>query len=62
MHIANHRLPFGGVGNSGMGAYHGRTGFEAFSHRRAVVTTPTAFDLPFRYMPYRMFRWVKKIL
>lgn len=62
MHIANENLPFGGVGNSGMGRYHGRESFDAFSHRRAVVTTPVWLDLPFRYMPYRMFRWVKKIL
>ena len=62
MHIANEALPFGGVGNSGMGSYHGRESFDAFSHRRAVVETPTWIDLPFRYMPYRMFRWVKHIL
>lgn len=62
MHIANDNLPFGGVGNSGMGRYHGRDSFDAFSHRRAVVDTPVWIDLPFRYMPYRMFGWVKKIL
>ena len=62
MHIANDQLPFGGVGNSGMGHYHGRERFEAFSHRRAVVITPKRFDLPFRYPPYRGFRWVKRIL
>lgn len=62
VHVANNRLPFGGVGNSGMGSYHGRRSFDAFSHRRAVVETPVRPDPPFRYMPYRMFRWVKKIL
>ena len=62
MHIANENLPFGGVGNSGMSSYHGRESFDVFSHRRAVVTTPTWLDLPFRYMPYRMFALVKKIL
>lgn len=62
VHVANNSLPFGGVGNSGMGSYHGRRSFDAFSHRRAVVTTPVQPDPPFRYMPYRMFRWVKKIL
>lgn len=62
VHVANDRLPFGGVGNSGMGRYHGRDSFEAFSHRRAVVTTPARFDLPLRYPPYRMFRWIKKLL
>ena len=62
MHIANENLPFGGVGNSGMGSYHGRLSFDCFSHRRAVVATPTWLDLPFRYMPYRMFGLVKKLL
>ncbi len=62
MHIANESIPFGGVGNSGMGCYHGRRSFEAFSHQRAVVTTTTLLDLPFRYMPYRMWGLVKKIL
>lgn len=62
MHIANEALPFGGVGQSGMGSYHGRLSFDAFSHRRAVVATPAWIDPPMRYMPYRWFRWVKKIL
>lgn len=62
MHIANENIPFGGVGNSGMGSYHGRLSFDAFSHRRSVVVTPTWLDLPFRYMPYKMFGLVKKIL
>lgn len=62
MHIANDSLPFGGVGHSGMGRYHGRESFDAFSHRRAVVSAPRRFDLPFRYPPYKGFRWVKKIL
>lgn len=62
MHMVNHRLPFGGVGNSGIGAYHGKYSFEAFSHRRAVTVTPTWTDLPFRYMPYRFIRLVRKIL
>ncbi len=62
MHIANSQLPFGGVGNSGMGHYHGVLSFEAFTHRRAVVATPTLFDLPFRYMPYKFFKWVKGLI
>lgn len=62
MHIANDRLPFGGVGNSGMGRYHGRESFDAFSHRRGVVIAPERTDLPFRYPPYKGFRWIKKIL
>ena len=62
MHIANENLPFGGVGNSGMGRYHGHESFEAFSHQRSVVVTPTWLDLPFRYMPYKLFKFVKKLL
>ena len=62
MHIANENAPFGGVGNSGMGRYHGRDSFEAFSHTRSIVTTSKWFDLPFRYMPYKMFSLVKKLL
>ena len=62
MHIANENLPFGGVGNSGMGRYHSKDSFEAFSHTRSIVATGTRIDLPFRYMPYRLFSLVKKIL
>lgn len=53
--IVNHRipgLPFGGVGESGMGAYHGRAGFETFSHRKAVLRRPTWLDHPLRYPPF----------
>ena len=45
-------LPFGGVGESGMGSYHGRTGFLTFSHQRTVLRRPFWLDLPFRYPPY----------
>ena len=62
MHIANEHIPFGGVGNSGMGGYHGEESFRVFSHRRSVVSTGTWIDLPFRYMPYKMFGLVKKIV
>ena len=62
MHIANENIPFGGVGNSGMGRYHDKDSFEAFSHTRSIVATGTWIDLPFRYMPYKMFGLVKKIL
>ena len=62
MHIANENIPFGGVGNSGMGSYHDRESFDAFSHTRSVVCTGTWLDLPFRYMPYKTFGLVKKIL
>jgi NAD-dependent aldehyde dehydrogenases len=62
MHIVNHQLPFGGVGNSGLGKYHGRESFLAFSNRRAVVSTPTWIDLPFKYVPFKYFGFVKKLL
>ena len=62
MHIANENVPFGGVGNSGMGRYHDKDSFEAFSHTRSIVSTGTWIDLPFRYMPYKMFGLIKKIL
>ena len=62
MHIANENVPFGGVGNSGMGRYHDKDSFEAFTHTRSIISTGTWIDLPFRYMPYRMFGLVKKIL
>ena len=62
MHIANENMPFGGVGNSGMSSYHGKESYNVFSHHRAVVTTTTLFDVPFRYMPYKMFSLVKRLL
>ena len=62
MHIANEHLPFGGVGNSGMGSYHGKLTFDAFSHRRAVVSTNAHLDMPFRYMPYRLFKYIKGLM
>jgi aldehyde dehydrogenase (NAD+) len=62
MHIANHHLPFGGTGNSGMGKYHGRDSFLAFSNRRALVDTPYWFDLPVKYAPFKYFSRIKKWL
>jgi len=53
MHVGNANLPFGGVGNSGMGSYHGIKTFEVFSHLRGVLKTPTFFDIKFRYAPYK---------
>lgn len=52
LHISNPHLPFGGVGESGMGAYHGKFGFEAFSHRRAVHERSTRMDPSLLYPPY----------
>lgn len=62
LHIANPNLPFGGVGNSGFGAYHGYQSFLCFSHAKAVVKSQTWIDLPFKYVPFKGFRWLKKIL
>ncbi len=52
MQVGVPELPFGGVGASGMGAYHGKAGFDTFSHQRSVLRRPFALDLPFRYPPY----------
>lgn len=62
MHITNHNLPFGGVGNSGLGKYHGHGSFLAFSNQRAIVTTPTWIDIPLKYVPFRNFKLIKKII
>ncbi|WP_404459516.1 aldehyde dehydrogenase [Oceanobacillus kapialis] len=48
-HLANPHLPFGGVGNSGMGQYHGKSSFETFSHQKSILKQSTKFDVPFRY-------------
>lgn len=62
MHIANENVPFGGVGMSGMVSYHHKRTFDVFTHYRSVISTPTWIDLPFRYMPYKWFNVVKRLL
>ncbi len=62
MHVVNHYLPFGGVGNSGMGRYHGRESFLAFSNQRAIVSTPSWIDLPVKYVPFKYFKLTEKIV
>lgn len=52
MHIANNKFGFGGIGESGMGSYHGKAGFEQFSHKQSVLYNSTFPDFPFRYPPY----------
>ena len=59
IHLATSEMGFGGVGESGMGAYHGKAGFEAFSHRKSIVDKKTWMDLPMRYQPYRRGRYEK---
>ena len=53
VHLTNPHMHFGGVGESGMGAYHGKTGFDTFSHRKSVLKKSNVIDVPFRYAPYR---------
>ena len=48
-------MGFGGFGESGMGAYHGKTGFDTFSHYKSIVDKKTWLDLPMRYQPYKTF-------
>lgn len=63
VHFANHKLPFGGVGNSGVGAYHGKLSFDIFSHKKAIVKKSNKLDLPLRYAPYSgKLPLLKKIL
>lgn len=61
-HLTNHHLPFGGRGFSGTGCYHGKYSFETFSHKRAVMKTPTWFDPDIKYPPFKgklkLFKWV----
>ena len=56
IHLATDQLPFGGFGESGMGSYHGKAGFEAFSHYKSVVDKATWFDVPVRYQPYTVLK------
>ncbi|HMI07016.1 MAG TPA: aldehyde dehydrogenase family protein, partial [Flavobacterium sp.] len=66
VHFGNARLPFGGVGNSGIGAYHGKRSFDTFSHQKAIVKKANWLDLTMRYAPYgnklkllrRLLRWL----
>lgn len=64
MHLGNDNLPFGGVGNSGMGSYHGKFGFEAFSHQKAILDRATWGESDLRYPPYseNKIKWMKKLL
>ena len=52
IHLATSRMGFGGVGNSGMGSYHGEKSFDTFSHEKSIVKKSTRIDLPIRYQPY----------
>ena len=60
IHLATSQMPFGGVGESGMGCYHGKEGFDCFTHQRSIVDKKTWMDLPIRYQKYRF--WKEKML
>lgn len=64
MHIATPYMGFGGVGESGMGSYHGRKSFETFTHEKSIMRRSTAIDISLRYRPYtdKSYRWLKKLL
>ena len=60
IHLATSHMGFGGVGNSGMGSYHGKKSFETFSHEKSIVKKHTWMDMPFRYAPYA--GWQDKLI
>lgn len=64
MHITNPNLPFGGVGQSGTGSYHGKAGFTTFSHLKSVFKKPNIFEVPLKYPPYSQTKmdWIKRLL
>jgi len=64
MHISNPNLPFGGVGSSGIGNYHGKKGFETFSHHKSIMKRADWIDLPLKYAPYSRSKLnvIKKVL
>ena len=63
LHVGVWKLPFGGVGDSGIGAYHGKTSFETFSHLKSVLKKPFWLDLNWRYAPYEgKLDFFKKII
>ena len=63
LHVASTRTPFGGVGNSGMGRYHGKESFRTFSHQRTVLRKWWSFDLPQRHPPIseKSYRFIRKL-
>ena len=56
MHFSNDNLPFGGVGNSGMGSYHGEAGFKSFTHYKSILQKNTLFEFPLKYYPYKKWK------
>ena len=64
MHLTSGEMGFGGVGNSGMGSYHGRKSFECFTHEKSILDKATWIDVPLRYQPHKENKWklIKKLL
>lgn len=62
LHVSNANIPFGGVGKSGMGNYHGKSSFDAFTHQKGRIISKTWIDPNLRYPPYKSFSWVKRLL
>lgn len=64
MHITNHHLPFGGVGDSGIGSYHGEAGFRTFSHYKSMLEKPLRFEPNLKYSPHSesKLKWIKRLL
>lgn len=63
VHLANPNIPFGGVGNSGMGSYHGKESFNVFSHSKSILKKSNLIDINLRYAPYGdNLKWLRKIL
>jgi aldehyde dehydrogenase (NAD+) len=64
IHVSNNHLPFGGVGQSGMGAYHGEASFRTFSHMKGILKKSNHMDLSLRYPPYtrKKIDFIKKVL
>ena len=60
IHLATSAMGFGGMGPSGMGAYHGKRGFDTFTHEKSIVDKKTFLDLPMRYQPYT--KWNQKLI
>lgn len=62
MHVTSHTMPFGGVGESGMGSYHGEKSFDTFTHKKGILKKSTRMDIPLRYPPYEgKLKWIEKI-
>lgn len=63
IHVSSTHIPFGGVGNSGMGNYHGKASFDTFTHKKSVVKRSTLMEFPFRFPPYKdKLKLIKKLM